>query len=80
MGGMLPMRGDQWQGVPPHWMIYVTVADCDERAKHAAEIGGKVCVPPTDIPNTGRFSVISDPQGAMFALIQMAASHRPVSA
>ncbi|MCU1263231.1 MAG: Glyoxalase/bleomycin resistance protein/dioxygenase, partial [Bryobacterales bacterium] len=30
-GGLMPMRGDEWKGVPPHWMIYITVADCDER-------------------------------------------------
>ena len=44
------MKGDQWQGVPPHWAIYVTVADCDERVARAVQLGGKVCVPPTDIP------------------------------
>lgn len=71
MGGLLPMRGDEWQGVPPHWIIYITVADCDERAKRATELGGKICVPPTEIPNVGRFSVIADPQGAAFSIIQM---------
>jgi uncharacterized protein len=76
MGGLLPMRGAGWEGVPPHWMIYVTVADCDERARHAGEIGGQVHVPPTDIPNTGRFSMIMDPQGAAFSIIQMATSHQ----
>jgi len=76
MGGLMPMRGGQWEGVPPHWMIYITVADCDERSKHAGAIGAKVCVEPTDIPNTGRFSVITDPQGAVFSVIQMAGSHQ----
>jgi len=28
-------------------------------------------VPATDIPNVGRFSVVSDPQGAVFALFKM---------
>jgi hypothetical protein len=74
------MRGDKWAGVPPHWMIYVTVADCDERSKHAAELGAKVCVPPMDVPNVGRFSVFSDPQGAMLQLIQLTATHQPVTA
>jgi predicted enzyme related to lactoylglutathione lyase len=80
MGGLMPMRGGQWEGVPPHWMVYITVADCDERAKHAADIGAQVCVPPTDIPNTGRFSVITDPQGAVFSIIQMGGSHQQASA
>jgi predicted enzyme related to lactoylglutathione lyase len=72
-GGLMPMRGDMWKGVPPHWMLYVTVSDCDERAAKAQALGGTVCVPPADIPNVGRFAVIADPQGAAFSLIQMAA-------
>jgi predicted enzyme related to lactoylglutathione lyase len=80
MGGLMPMRGDKWEGVPPHWMFYVTVADCDERASHAEEIGAKICVPPMDIPNTGRFSVITDPQGATFSIIQMAGGHSEATA
>jgi predicted enzyme related to lactoylglutathione lyase len=80
IGGLLPMQGNQWQGVPPHWMVYITVANCDERAARAAQIGGKVCVPPTDIPNVGRFSVVADPQGAAFSLIQMTAMHFPATA
>lgn len=69
--GLIPMRGDMWKGVPPHWMIYVTVANCDERAAKAKELGATICVPPTDIPNVGRFAVINDAQGATFSIIQM---------
>ncbi len=79
IGGIMPMRGDMWKGVPPHWMIYITVADCDERAARAAALGGKVRVPPTDIPNVGRFSVISDAQGATFSIIKMTAMHQPAA-
>jgi predicted enzyme related to lactoylglutathione lyase len=71
--GMMPMRGPEWQGLPPHWMIYITVADCDERAAKAKGLGAEVCVPPTDVPNVGRFAVISDAQGATFSMIQMTA-------
>jgi predicted enzyme related to lactoylglutathione lyase len=80
IGGLMPMRGDMWEGAPPHWMIYVTVADCDERAQHAGELGATICVSPTDIPNTGRFSVITDAQGAVFSIIQMASSHQQATA
>ena len=74
IGGLMPMRGPMWQGVPPHWMLYVTVADCDERAAKVKQLGGAVCVPPTSIPNVGRFSVVNDPQGSVFSLIQMNAA------
>jgi hypothetical protein len=29
-------------------------------------------VPPTDIPTIGRFSVVTDPQGAAFSIIALA--------
>jgi len=42
MGGLMPMQGDMWKGVPPHWMIYITVADCDEAREARRGDGGKV--------------------------------------
>ncbi len=56
---------------PPHWMTYVAVDDVDASAAKVAELGGSVCVPPTDIPNTGRFAVINDPTGATFSIITL---------
>jgi predicted enzyme related to lactoylglutathione lyase len=53
-------------------MNYVQVNDCDATAAKATSLGGKVCMPPTDIPNTGRFAMIQDPQGAMFSVIALA--------
>jgi uncharacterized protein len=74
IGGLLPMRGEEWKGIPPHWLIYITVADCEERAARAKAIGGNLRVPPCDIPNVGRFSIVNDPQGGTFAIIQMTAA------
>jgi len=54
--------------VPPHWLMYLGVDDVDASAKKVTELGGKVMMPPTDIPNVGRFSVVIDPTGAAFAL------------
>lgn len=71
IGGIMPMVGPQWNGVPPHWMPYFMVSDCDATAGKAWELGGKLCIPPQDIPNVGRFAVVTDPQGATFAVIQV---------
>jgi hypothetical protein len=71
-GGMLKMT-EEWAGIPPHWMVYFAVADCDAGAARARELGGEVKVPPTDIPEVGRFAVIQDPQGAVFSIIKLAA-------
>lgn len=51
-----------------HWMPYLAVADVDEAAARCSKHGGSVCVPPSDIPGTGRFAVVGDPQGAYFSL------------
>lgn len=57
---------------PPHFMTYVGVDDVDENAKLAVELGGKIIKEPADIPNTGRFAIIQDPTGAVFATFKMA--------
>lgn len=55
--------------IKPQWGIYITVDDVDATARKAGELGGKVLMPPTDIPNVGRFSCLMDPQGVMFSVI-----------
>jgi predicted enzyme related to lactoylglutathione lyase len=54
-------------GTPPGWMIYVATPDVDETAAQAAALGGTVLRAPEDIPSVGRFAIVADPQGAMFA-------------
>lgn len=68
--GIMPMTGPEWAGVPPHWMTYFAVDDCDAIAERAKATGGKICVPPFDIP-PGRFSVLEDPQGGVFTVIKL---------
>lgn len=70
-GGLMQM-GPEFGELPPHWMGYVAVADCDATAEQAKALGGAVCHPPTDIPNIGRFAVLQDPQGAVFSVIKLA--------
>jgi hypothetical protein len=54
---------------PPCWGVYITVADVDRTAAWVAELGGKIAVPPTDIPGVGRFCLFQDPQGAYISVI-----------
>jgi hypothetical protein len=70
VGGIYKM-GPESDGATAHWMSYVAVDDVDDRAAKAAELGGKVRVPPMDIPNVGRFCVINDPTGATISLITL---------
>ena len=57
-------------GVPPHWNTYVTVADVDATAAQVPGAGGTVMMPPFDVMDAGRMSVIADPTGAMLCLWQ----------
>lgn len=51
--------------VPAHWGVTFAVDDADAIAARAAELGGRVVLPPLDAPWT-RLTIISDPQGATF--------------
>lgn len=68
-GGMMDAGGNpEWENIPPHWMTYFHVDDVDDRAAQVEGLGGTICVPPTDIPQVGRFCVVNDPTGAAFTL------------
>lgn len=63
-GGLTATMNEQ---EPPHWLVYF---GCDELAGSAArakELGGRVWAGPMDI-GVGSIAVLSDPQGAAFAL------------
>ena len=68
-GGMMAIPAE-WGPVPPHWLVYFAVTECDEAAAAATRLGGTVTSPPMDIEGVGRFALIRDPQGAVFAVIR----------
>jgi predicted enzyme related to lactoylglutathione lyase len=47
------------------------VADCDQSTEKARELDAEILVPPMEAGEVGRFSVIQDPQGAVFSIIKM---------
>jgi hypothetical protein len=64
------MMATEASGQPVAWTFYVAVDNCDTTAALAQTPGAKLIVPPADIPGTGRFSVLIDPQGAALAVLQ----------
>lgn len=66
-GGL--MRVDQ-PGSKPGWLSYVSVTDCDAAIGKAEKLGGKVLLPPTEVPGVGRFAVFADPLGAVLGVIK----------
>ncbi len=69
IGGVIPLPEEAKKaGAPPHWLPYVGSLDIEATVSEAQKLGGKVMVPLTEIPTVGRFAVLSDPQGAVFAV------------
>jgi predicted enzyme related to lactoylglutathione lyase len=66
-GGLMALPQGESNGTPPHWIIYIGTPDVDATVEAAQKLGGKVLKAASDIPNVGRFAVLSDPQGAAFA-------------
>ncbi|HEX2121263.1 MAG TPA: VOC family protein [Thermoanaerobaculia bacterium] len=69
VGGM--MQSQAPPEVPSYWLPYFAVDDCDATVAQAQSGGASVFVPPMDYPGVGRFSVLADPQGAVFSVIKL---------
>lgn len=54
-------------GAPPNWLTYIGTDDVDATVTKATQLGAKVLMPATTMERVGRFAVIQDPQGAVFA-------------
>jgi predicted enzyme related to lactoylglutathione lyase len=52
---------------PARWAVTFTVADADDTARRAPELGGAVLVEPFDVPYV-RMAVLRDPDGETFAI------------
>jgi hypothetical protein len=71
VGGLMGLPEElRAMGVPPNWSGYVAVDDVDAAAEKVKTLGGTVRREPGDIPGVGRFAVVADPQGAVFALFK----------
>jgi predicted enzyme related to lactoylglutathione lyase len=56
--------------VPSHWGTYFAVDHADDSVKLATKLGAEICIPPTDIPEVGRFAMLKSPQGVSFYVLQ----------
>ena len=69
-GGMMAITSEMGE-VPPNWLVYFAVEDCDKTLKKVESGGGKVAGPPMDVPEVGRLAIAQDPQGGYFAFIRL---------
>lgn len=66
VGGALPKP----QEMPARWVVYFMVEDVDEALAKAQALGASILAPAFDIPDVGRMTLISDPEGAPFYLMK----------
>lgn len=52
------------------WLVSISVRDVDAATRVAAENGGEIFEPATDLPDRGRYSVVGDAQGAILMLLR----------
>lgn len=64
-------------GAVPAWVGYIKANDIDAQTAAAAKAGGAVHRAPQEIPGVGRFSVVADPQGAIYMLLQPDGADQP---
>jgi predicted enzyme related to lactoylglutathione lyase len=72
IGGAMEMNPMVPAEVPSYWMAYFDVPDIDRAFRTAVDAGAREMMAPQDFPG-GRFAILTDPQGASFGLLQMAA-------
>jgi predicted enzyme related to lactoylglutathione lyase len=65
VGGLMPKPAESPVSA---WTVYFSVGNVDDSTARAAELGASVMLEPTSMENVGRFSVASDPIGAVFGL------------
>lgn len=63
-GGLFKTR----DGMPPYVTVYVATPDLNASLERAVELGGKRLVEPTEIPATGTFAMVQDPDGNVIGL------------
>ncbi|MEW1657432.1 MULTISPECIES: VOC family protein [unclassified Streptomyces] len=68
VGGVQPMPEHLPADTPSHWLTYFAVPDTDAAVAKVLKAGGSTIVEPFDMV-VGRIAVLTDPQGAVFALI-----------
>jgi predicted enzyme related to lactoylglutathione lyase len=69
LGGVMELPEEaRAAGAPPNWIAYVAVENVDAIAEETVRLEGSILHPPTSIEGAGRFAVLADPQGAVFAV------------
>jgi len=69
VAGIMEIPADLPAEIPSHWIQYIGTRDVDSTAEAAVRAGGSIVKAPSDMQGAGRYAVLKDPQGAIFAII-----------
>jgi predicted enzyme related to lactoylglutathione lyase len=69
VAGIMEITPDLPAEVPSHWLLYIGTRDVDGTTEAAVRAGGSIVKEPSDMAGAGRYAVLKDPQGAVFAVI-----------
>ena len=69
VAGIMAIPADMPAEVPAHWLQYIGTRDVDGTAQAAVRAGGSIVKAPSDMQGAGRYAVLKDPQGAVFAIL-----------
>jgi predicted enzyme related to lactoylglutathione lyase len=72
VAGMMAITPEMAKVMKPHWGTYFCVDDVDVAARDSAKLGASIFIPPSPIPNIGRFCGIVSPQGVRFYCLEYA--------
>ena len=71
VGGMLAIQ-PEWGGVSPNWSVYLGTDGLDAAIEKAKSMGGTSSMPIMEVPEIGRFTMLHDPHGSNFTLMEFA--------
>lgn len=77
IGGLLQKVAPKDERRQPAWLSFIAVSDVDATKRTAVEHGAKVVFEPKTYPQRGRQAVLTDPDGASFALLASSSGDPP---
>jgi uncharacterized protein len=76
VGGIFELTAPDYDGIPSHWMTYLSVKDMQEAEANTSSAGGEVMRSPVRIPGVGKLAVVTDASGALIGLIEPDKAHQ----
>jgi predicted enzyme related to lactoylglutathione lyase len=70
VAGHMALPAGPPRAMRPAWLGYIGVDDVDATVAAIEADGGRVHMPPTDLPGVGRMAMIADPQGIPFYVMR----------